>query len=302
MEELAHDISRLEKLLGVKLFAVGGCVRNILLQCAIKDYDFTTSSTPDEIETAVRNAGKKAYTIGKKYGTIGMKDERLGTIEITTFRSEVYVEGSRKPLVTYVEDLYADLSRRDFTMNAIALDADGVIHDPFDGRNSLTTGCISCVGDSNSRLLEDPLRMLRAIRFALQFSFTLDSQLHAAIKKNAFSILSIAKERITAEIDKMFSYDKLFTLVLLEKTGILGYLFPESSLSQPFVTTECTKWIPTTGSTEEKGWFLLFKCLCQIWSTEETGICSKDTIEKYSAHYKFSNSRKAFLLKNFDCK
>ena len=111
------------------VYLVGGSVRDIILGKNPKDYDFCTPLTPDEIETKVKAAGRRAYLTGKRFGTVGFKC-RGQFIEVTTFRSEKYTAGSRKPEVEFVTSLEADLSRRDLTINAIAL-KDGKLYDPY---------------------------------------------------------------------------------------------------------------------------------------------------------------------------
>ena len=130
-----------------------------------KDYDFTTRHNPDEIETLVRAAGKRAYVTGKRFGTIGFKvDGQM--VEVTTFRSERYTGASRKPEVEYVTNLYKDLARRDFTFNAMARGLDGELIDPHGGRYDLRSKFVRTVGNPTIRFKEDPLRLLRAARFS----------------------------------------------------------------------------------------------------------------------------------------
>ena len=157
------------------VYAVGGCVRDYILGVQPKDYDFCTPATPDEIETLVKKSGRRAYLTGKRFGTIGCKvkiGEIQDLIEITTFRTETYAEANRKPEVEFVKDITADLSRRDFTINAMAIRLNkGRIHiiDPFGGREDLKNKTIKAVGNPKIRFKEDPLRILRAIRFATRY-------------------------------------------------------------------------------------------------------------------------------------
>ena len=187
------------------VYMVGGCIRDELLHRQANDYDFASPLTPEEIENAIKKAGKRAYLIGKKYGTIGVKINGQ-IVEITTFRNERYIKGSRKPQVTFVRDITADLSRRDFTINAIAKRDDKYI-DPFNGREDLEKRIIRCVGKPNERFKEDPLRMLRVARFASQLNFNIDEDLESKTKQIAYKILEVSKERWVMELDKLLITD-----------------------------------------------------------------------------------------------
>ena len=162
------------------VYQVGGSVRDKLLGLEPKDYDFATPLSPEEVENAIKKVGKKCYAIGTKFGTLGMKiDGEL--VEITTFRTEKYSFNSRKPRVRFVNDLSADLGRRDFTINAIAQQNDTLI-DPYSGQFDIMSKTLKCVGDAKDRFKEDPLRMLRAGRFASQLGFEIDQHLEATTK------------------------------------------------------------------------------------------------------------------------
>ena len=163
------------------VYLVGGCVRDSWLGKVPKDYDFTTPFTPEEIEKKIKKAGRKTYLTGKKFGTLGVKIDGQ-VVEITTFRQEKYRSGSRKPNVVFVKDITADLSRRDFTINAMARRNNKLI-DPFNGKDDLDNKIIKCVGKPNERFKEDPLRMLRAGRFASQLNFTIDEELENKAKQ-----------------------------------------------------------------------------------------------------------------------
>jgi len=189
---------------GRSLYLVGGCVRDELLGRQVSDYDFTTDAEPAEIKRLVQRAGADAvYTVGERFGTIGaIFGEHQ--VEITTYRSEVYTPGSRKPDVTFGTSLDGDLSRRDFTINAMARPASGgPLVDPFEGRADLDARLVRAVGDPDERFAEDPLRLLRGIRFAAQFDFRIEPATRAAIARNADRLSTISMERIAAEINKM---------------------------------------------------------------------------------------------------
>ncbi len=208
------------------VFLVGGSVRDLLMERSCDDYDFATSRTPDEVEDAVRAAGRRPYLAGKRFGTVGFK---VGghTVEVTTFRAETYVDGSRRPDVRYLDDLGDDLARRDFTINAIALHGDALI-DPHGGRADIAARLVRAVGDPWERFAEDPLRLLRAARFASQLTFDVESGTRLGMTGNAHRILSVARERRACELDKLLVGPAApFALGLLAETGLLRYLVPE---------------------------------------------------------------------------
>jgi tRNA nucleotidyltransferase (CCA-adding enzyme) len=211
------------------LFLVGGPVRDELLGKEPKDYDFTTPLLPEAIENAIIKSGHKPYLIGKRFGTIGMRiDGQL--IEITTFRTEKYAGGNRKPEVEFVSDLTTDLSRRDFTINAIARD-ECYIYDPFHGQEDLHFKVVGCVGKPSDRFKEDPLRMLRAARFASQLGFVIEENTEDMCKQLNYKILEISKERWTMELDKILtSNNPEIGLDFLMRTRLMNFVLPEISL------------------------------------------------------------------------
>ncbi len=211
------------------VYLVGGAVRDELLEKNPKDFDFTTPLTPDEIESAIRKAGRKPYLIGKKFGTIGVKINGE-MVEITTFRNEKYKSGNRKPEVTFVKDITADLSRRDFTINAIAKRGTRYI-DPFKGMQDIKDKVIKCVGKPNSRFKEDPLRMLRVARFASQLEFKIDNSIYHVVSSMNYKILEVSKERWVMELDKLLmSSHPEIGLEFLARTRLLNFMIPELSL------------------------------------------------------------------------
>jgi len=221
-------IDKVEKIVS-PVYMVGGSVRDKLLQKTPKDYDFCTPLLPEEIEQKIREAGKKPYLIGKRFGTIAMKlDGEM--IEITTFRNEKYIKGSRKPEVNFVNNITADLSRRDFRINAIALRNNKLI-DPFNGQDDLKTGIIQCVGKPTHRFKEDPLRMLRAGRFASQLGFDIECAIYKAVKDLRHKILEVSKERWMIEFDKILMTDKpSVALNFFMESGLMNFLIPTLSL------------------------------------------------------------------------
>lgn len=214
------------------VYQVGGSIRDEFLGKEPTDYDFATPLSPDEVEKRIKESvnkygdNRKCYNIGKKFGTLGLKIHGQ-LVEITTFRTEKYHKGSRKPTVEFVKNITADLSRRDFTINAIAKRGNKYI-DPFGGREDIKIKLIKCVGKPNERFKEDPLRMLRVARFASQLSFHIDDNTENYAKQLAYKILEVSKERWVAELDKLLMGENPESgLNFLVRTRLLNFLIPE---------------------------------------------------------------------------
>ena len=207
---------------GFDLFEVGGHVRDSLLGRESKDIDLTTNARPEEIKRLIEGMGT-IYNMGERFGTIGLLCDDT-QIEITTYRKEVYPADSRKPDVVFGDLLLEDLSRRDFTINAIARNPlTGEVIDPFNGKKDIEARIIRCVGNEDERFDEDPLRMLRAIRFACQLNFSLLVRIN---KPERIDIVS--KERIRDEFAKILLSDKpAYGVRKLCNTGIMDRIIPE---------------------------------------------------------------------------
>lgn len=219
------------------VYAVGGCVRDYLLEQTPKDYDFCTPAEPDDIERLVKRSGRRAYLTGKKFGTIGFKVELDGEyhmIEVTTFRAETYNPKNRKPEVEYVKDIHQDLSRRDFTINAIAIRLTKGhlrIIDPFNGAEDLENKILKAVGHPKQRFKEDPLRILRAIRFAVRFDLEIEEATWKKMCKMSIHILDISKERWMMETDKILQMKEVGRGIgLLWECNLFKYMIPELDL------------------------------------------------------------------------
>jgi poly(A) polymerase len=216
---------------GKSLYLVGGCVRDELLGRPTVDFDFTTDAEPPTIKALVNATGADGvYTMGERFGTIGaIYGDRVA--EITTYRAESYTPGSRHPEVAFGRTLEEDLSRRDFTINAMARSAAGSwdeIVDPFGGRDDLEARVIRAVGDPDERFSEDPLRLLRAIRFAAQFQFTIEPATRAAIAHNADQLRHISVERIAVEVNKALMTERpSVPMRELCDLGLMPYAVPE---------------------------------------------------------------------------
>jgi poly(A) polymerase len=211
-----------------QLFLVGGCLRDQLLGREISDLDLTTDARPDEIQERVGQWADSLWLLGEKFGTVALEKEGMKA-EITTFRSERYDGVSRKPEVSFGTDVRADLSRRDFTINAMArnLHAEELL-DPFHGRRDLEARLIRFVGEPEERIHEDPLRMLRAVRFCAQLGFELDPTAAAAIARAADELRRISWERIRDELDAiLLAPDPREPLRLLIDLGLAGHVLPE---------------------------------------------------------------------------
>lgn len=236
------------------VYLVGGSVRDLLLGREPKDYDFTTPLSPDEIEERVRSAGKRAYVTGKRFGTIGFKASGY-LVEVTTFRTERYEQNNRKPVVEFVDDVSADLARRDFTINAIARRGQKLI-DPFGGRLDLLQRTIKAVGKPQDRFKEDPLRMLRAARFTAQLGFTVDQLTESTVKKWAYKILFVSRERWVQELDKLLATEQPSVgLDFLARTRLLNYMIPELAIQigydQDSPYHELTLWEHTLSTVDK---------------------------------------------------
>jgi poly(A) polymerase len=214
---------------GRQLYLVGGAVRDLLLGAGGHDLDFTTDAEPAETRKLLKAAKATAiYDVGERFGTIGgVFGEQK--VEVTTYRAEEYDPGSRKPRVEFGSSLQDDLSRRDFTVNAIALDPlTGELVDPFNGQADLQDGLVRAVGDADARLREDPLRLLRAVRFAVQLGFELEPATQAAVARNASSLASISRERVRDEVNKiLLSPSPARGTLLLFDLGLMAEVVPE---------------------------------------------------------------------------
>ncbi|MBQ3417180.1 MAG: CCA tRNA nucleotidyltransferase [Ruminococcus sp.] len=211
---------------GYDCYAVGGCVRDSLRGIEPKDWDFTTSALPDEIEACFADC--KTVAVGKKYGTIAviLDGEQY---EITTFRVDGEYKDSRHPeTVLFSKELKDDLSRRDFTVNAMAYSPDSGLVDLFGGERDLEYGVIRCVGDPEKRFGEDALRILRALRFASVFNFTIEPQTQNAILKLRNTLSDIAAERIVAEMNKLLCGENVAS-VLRRFKFVFAVFIPELS-------------------------------------------------------------------------
>ena len=211
---------------GFDAYIVGGCVRDKLLGLHPHDYDITTSAKPDEIKRVFKDF--KTILIGEEFGTVGVLiDETL--YEVTTFRIDGKYLNFRKPEnVTFSKSLREDLKRRDFTINAMAMDSSGELYDPFGGKKDLDDKVLRAVGNPHERIKEDAIRILRAIRFAGRFDFYIEDELFDAISFERKLLKKISPERIFDEFSKMITSERpSYYLLLMDETGVLDVIFPE---------------------------------------------------------------------------
>lgn len=220
----------LEKLseAGYEGYIVGGCVRDLMMKKKPKDWDVTTNAKPEELQRIFPE-----HVYENTFGTVGVKtgsdDPRLAIIEITPYRVEGKYNDKRHPgEIKFVSKLEDDLARRDFTINAIALNLDGAEKDIFGGKEDIKRKIIKTVGKPEDRFSEDALRLLRAVRFAAVLNFDIEEHTLKAIKENAEWLRVISKERIRDEFLKIIESDNAYEgILLLEETGLLSYILPE---------------------------------------------------------------------------
>ncbi len=206
---------------GYRAYPVGGCVRDLLLGLVPGDWDVTTSALPQE----VMDLFPRTVPTGIAHGTVTVL-EGEEKVEVTTFRREGDYADARHPaVVSFDVGLTEDLLRRDFTINAMALDESGEIIDPFGGRADLTARLIRCVGEPGRRFAEDALRMLRAVRFAARLDFAIEEKTAAAIGANAGRAALLSGERVKAEVEKILLTPRPQRVAELIAAGVLDHLY-----------------------------------------------------------------------------
>ncbi|WP_419849667.1 CCA tRNA nucleotidyltransferase [Candidatus Poriferisocius sp.] len=209
---------------GYRIYLVGGIVRDAMRDRPLDtafDLDLTTDAQPDAVKSILEEWADTLWTQGERFGTIGARrgDRR---VEVTTHRTERYLPDSRKPEVAFADAIEADLSRRDFTINAMAVELpDGELVDPFGGASDLEAGRLHTPLDPEETFSDDPLRMLRAARFLAQFDLTADTNLVAAMAAMADRLSIVADERIRDELDRLLALpDPGLGFKLLFETGL----------------------------------------------------------------------------------
>lgn len=222
LPDAVRDALNILRNAGQEAYVVGGCVRDALLGHLPDDWDITTSATPAEMTDIF--ADYRVLPTGIQHGTMTVLINGL-SLEITTFRTEgTYTDGRHPDRVSFSRSLSEDLSRRDFTVNAIAFTQEDGIVDPFGGVDDIKMRRLRCVGNASERFQEDALRILRALRFSSTLSFTIEAQTAQAILQYVPLLQRISPERITAELSKLLMGDGASS-VLLEFSPVFSYLF-----------------------------------------------------------------------------
>ena len=229
-KEVKNIIDKLKKA-GFEASVVGGCVRDFLLGKEPEDWDITTNAKPEEIQKVFPDSFYENNFLTVTTRTKS-KNPRLSEIEITTYRLDAKYSDKRHPdQVRFAKTIEEDLARRDFTINAIAVDLKGTkkeVLDPFSGQEDLKNKIIKTVGNPEERFSEDALRMLRAVRFSATLGFKIDLKTAEAIKKNSIWLKEISQERIRDEFLKIIMSDKAGDgIELLRELGLLKYIIPE---------------------------------------------------------------------------
>ena len=214
---------------GHRLYLVGGLVRDSLMGLTrTTDHDLTTDATPDQVRRLVEGVADAVWLQGERFGTVGIRVGDL-IMEITTHRAESYVGDSRKPVVRFSTDLHEDLGRRDFTVNAMAVDVvDGKLHDPFDGRADLAAGILRTPLSPEESFGDDPLRMLRAARFHAGYDLVPVDGLVEAARSLADRIGIVSGERIRGELFRLLEVvDPTLGFSFLEDVDLAWRVLPE---------------------------------------------------------------------------
>lgn len=210
-----------------QIFFVGGCVRNLLMERRVVDWDFTTNARPEAIQKLFKNS-----FYDNKFGTVGIPLENAQVVEITTYRTEGGYSDKRHPsVVRWGKTIEEDLSRRDFTINAIAfniLKNKINLVDPFEGQKDIEQKMVRAVGTPALRFKEDALRLMRAVRIATELNFETEKNTWQEIKNNAQSVSEISAERVRVELLRIISSDRNYEgVILLKDSGILEFVIPE---------------------------------------------------------------------------
>lgn len=298
---------------GYSAYAVGGAVRDALLGKAPDDFDITTDATPDD----VKKIFKKTFDTGIKHGTVTVLFDNE-PIEVTTFRLDGEYKDNRKPeTVTLVKDVVKDLSRRDFTINALCYNDEEGLLDLFGGVDDLNNKIIRAIGDAEKRFNEDSLRILRAVRFSAQLGFTIEENTKKAIVSCACLVKNLSVERIISEIDKIIMSDSPEHLKMLYDLGVSEHIMPE--LCKCFMQKQNTRWhIYDVGmhtinviKNSPKKLHLRYAALMHDWgkphchginelgedSFRNHAKVSYTLAESFLKKYKFSNSQKDKILR-----
>lgn len=215
---------------GYEIALVGGPVRDAFLGIAPHDFDLTTSARPDQTERILKQWGGRTWDVGRQFGTVAAKKGSIA-VEVTTYRTEEYEEDSRKPAVTYGDTLEGDLSRRDFTVNAMAMRLPAMaLVDPHHGLEDLAAGLLKTPVTATQSFRDDPLRIMRAARFAAQLGIDVEYSVMQAMADERERLRIVSAERIRAELERLIvSPQPRRGIELLVYTGVANIVLPEVS-------------------------------------------------------------------------
>lgn len=208
---------------GHEAYIVGGCVRDILMGKPPHDWDVTTSALPEETMALFDHF---AIPTGLRHGTVTVRSGETAC-EVTTFRTDGDYPDHRHPAaVTFTRSLLEDLQRRDLTVNAMAMDVHGTLHDPFGGQADIRRRVLRCVGEPERRFQEDALRILRTLRFSATLGFAIEADTHRSLRERRDDLRYVAAERVREELTKLLCGAEVLR-VLLEDPQVLGVVLPE---------------------------------------------------------------------------
>ena len=241
LKDFATSIVQTLRQQGFQAYLVGGCVRDLLLQREPKDYDVATNATPQQ----VMGIFPETYAVGAQFGVVLVPapdsnvastgaevTSKSDAVEVATFRSDIgYSDGRHPDEVRFSRDPQEDVARRDFTINGMLLDpVSGEVLDFVGGRSDLQAGIIRTIGDPEQRFAEDKLRMLRAVRFAARFEYTIEPSTFAAMQKVAAQIEVVSRERVRDELTRMLTEGRARrAFLLLDASGLLDHVLPDIS-------------------------------------------------------------------------
>jgi len=273
---------------GFKAHIVGGCVRDIIIGRSPTDWDITTNASPQIIKSLF----SKTVDTGIKHGTVTVIQDGI-TVEVTTWRKESRYSDHRHPdSICPANSLEDDLSRRDFTMNAIAYHPEEGLIDPFDGFKDINNKVIRCVGNPYKRFSEDALRMLRAVRFSAQLDFDIDDHTKKAIAKLSPDLAHVSKERIQAELNKILESPSPARVKLLWETGLFRSIFPYIKSLPPMWRTLANHFV---GSPDRR--FILLALLFYF----SFNANKQEEAEKFLVSLKYDNETKRKVTAYLKC-
>ncbi len=221
--EKANEIITTLTAAGYEAYVVGGCVRDAILGREAADWDITTNAKPEEVKALF----PRTVDTGLQHGTVTVLNGKEG-FEVTTYRIDgEYLDGRHPEQVLFTRNLYEDLKRRDFTINAMAYNEKEGLVDAFDGLGDLRRGQIRCVGEARERFTEDALRILRAVRFSAQLDFEIEAKTKEALAEFAPRLRKVSAERIQVELTKLLTSDHPEVFRVVWETGITAVILPE---------------------------------------------------------------------------